>query len=233
MPLILENFFQPIVFLYVFHGDCYSRCHISWTRPYYSYGFRIFIHSSSDSSSKRNRGNFLSVPRDRRLDLERPFHGGFVIWTGVYFPGRITTNIRLFFVWPSRRNNSYAVLETSTSRSFRWIAYGGQLSGFSKRDWPGTRGHLVAWRGISAVPTNGPFYPIGKRPTPGGTKCNQYKHTIKPSYSAGNEPDWNDTWWRNTSLTKAPMNPRPIGDRKIGVKKLMVAKGKKSYLVHI
>lgn len=58
MPLILESFFQPIVFLYVFHGDCYSRCHISWTRPYYSYGFRIFIHSSSDSSSKRNRGNF-------------------------------------------------------------------------------------------------------------------------------------------------------------------------------
>ena len=105
---------------------------------------------------------------------------------------------------------------------------------FSKRDRPGTRaGHLVAWREISAAPTNGPFYPIGERPTPGGTKCNQYKHTIKPSYSAGNEPDWNDTWWRNMSLTKAPMNPRPIGDRKIGVKRLMVAKGKKSYLVHI
>ena len=68
MPLILENFFQSIVFLYVFHGDGDRRRHISRTRPYYPYGIRILVHPRSDSSTKGNRGSFLSVPRDRRLD---------------------------------------------------------------------------------------------------------------------------------------------------------------------
>ena len=53
---------------YVFHGDCDCRRHFSRTCPYYSYGIRILIHSRPDSSSKRNRGSFLSVPCDRSLD---------------------------------------------------------------------------------------------------------------------------------------------------------------------
>ena len=53
---------------HVFHGDCDCRRHFSMTCPYYSYGIRILIHSRPDSSSKRNRGSFLSVPCDRSLD---------------------------------------------------------------------------------------------------------------------------------------------------------------------
>ena len=43
LPLILEIFFQPIVLLYVLHGDGYRRRNIPRIRPYYSHGVWILI----------------------------------------------------------------------------------------------------------------------------------------------------------------------------------------------
>ena len=79
---------------------------------------------------------------------------------------------------------------------------------FQERDRPGTRaGHLVAWREINATITNGPLYPLGTGQPLVTRSVIDTNILLQPSYSPGNEPDWNDTWWRKMSLTKAPMGP--------------------------
>ena len=43
------------------------------------------------------------------------------------------------YILASRRNSGDAVLETSTNRSFQWLAYDNHLSGLRRRNRPATR----------------------------------------------------------------------------------------------
>ena len=141
-------------------------------------------------------------------DREWPSYGGFVIWTEAYFLCEITTNVRLF--------TSDLPYETSAT----------QFSGPRPANRSGESRTAVTFsifkRGIDPAPERATWWHDVKlvrllqtdlsiqlgtgRPLVARSVIDT-NILLQPSYSPGNEPDWNDTWWRNMSLTKAPMGP--------------------------